>query len=133
MLPTHITLIRMDIYNIAALVAAALLGEITVSLVARKLLARRNDLQIGEQLMGAINKARQDVLAAYKIIDEMEKVNLSLRTENLTLKTENMDLKKDCDFLRRQLHEALDNIQYLQTEVQRAFPVQRKGKKDANN
>lgn len=85
---------------------------------------RTNDqeIQMGEQLMEAVNKARMDVLGAFKMIDEMERVNLVLRTENHTLKVENLDLKTTAKELREQLNDALDNIFILQEEVKKYFP-----------
>lgn len=82
----------------------------------------KEQVEMGEQLMSAINKAQQDVLVAYKMINEMEAVNMTLRTENHQLKAENMDLKASADELRAQLNDALDNIYYLQQAVGKYFP-----------
>ena len=79
--------------------------------------------QIGKQLMSAINDARQDVLNAYKLIDTMEAVNISLKRENFALKTDNEILQDTATQLRIQLNKAMEEIERLAGITKENFKV----------
>jgi hypothetical protein len=114
-----------DVWLIACL--SFLVGGILSFVIFRR--SKKSDVEMGEHLMSAINNARQDVLRAHEMINEMEGVNLVLRTENHQLRVENLDLKSSADQMREQLNDALDNIFYLQQEVAKYFPKSQKPEK----
>lgn len=67
---------------------------------------QKEELEIGQQLMKAINDGRREILEAYEIIEKME-------TENRTLKRENMELTIERDrfeALANELKEKLDKL-----------------------
>lgn len=67
---------------------------------------QKEEIEIGQQLMKAINDGRREILEAYEIIEKME-------TENRTLKRENMELAIERDrfeALANELKEKLDKL-----------------------
>lgn len=112
----------MSIEQFTLLFVAVILAEIVVSLLARRFFSTKSQIKFGEELMAAVNKARQDVLNASRVIEEMEAFNLNLRTENQHLNAENLRLEKLAAQLKSQLHTALDDIDYFQKELKKVFP-----------
>lgn len=112
----------MNIETTIILAAALCVGEIAVSLLARRYLSSGSQLKLGEELMNAINRARQDVIAANELITQMEAVNIKLRQDNQQLSAENMRLENLAAQLKAQLNIALDDIDYWQHELRKAFP-----------
>lgn len=125
----------MNIETTIILAAALCVGEIAVSLLARRLLSTDSQLKLGEELMNAINRARQDVIAANELITQMEAVNIKLRQDNQQLSADNMRLENLAAQLKAQLNTALDDIDYWQHELRKAFPNwpdKSKGQKNNN-
>lgn len=104
------------------LFVAVIVAEIIASVLARRFITTKNQIKFGEELMAAVNKARQDVLNASQVIEEMEAINLHLRKENQQLNAENLRLEKLAAQLKSQLHTALDDINYWQDELKKVFP-----------
>lgn len=104
------------------LFVAVIVAEIIASVLARRFITTKNQIKFGEELMAAVNKARQDVLNASQVIEEMEHINLNLRKENQQLNAENLRLEKLAAQLKSQLHTALDDINYWQDELKKVFP-----------
>lgn len=112
----------MSIVQFTWLFVAVIAAEIIVSLVAKRFWSAKSQIKFGEELMGAVNKARQDVIAANDLIAQMEAINLQLRQENQHLSAENLRLEKLAAQLKSQLHSALDDINYWQDELKKIFP-----------
>lgn len=64
---------------------------------------QKEDLEIGEKLMKAINDGRRDILEAYEIIEKMEVENRCLKHENMELTIERDKFKSLADELRSKL------------------------------
>lgn len=108
--------------NLAMVFLALLVGEILSSLLAKRFLVKKNEFKQYSELMEAINNTRQDVIAANKLIEEMERINLDLRKQNQELTAENMKLENLATQLKAQLNTALNDIDYWREELKKTFP-----------
>lgn len=64
---------------------------------------QKEDLEIGEQLMTAIDDGREKILKMYVLVDSMEAENKRLKKENMTLTIERDQFKELADKLRDEL------------------------------
>lgn len=64
---------------------------------------QKEELEIGMQLMKAINDGRKEIMEAYEIIERMEIENRTLKRENMELTIERDNFKLLADELRAKL------------------------------
>lgn len=112
----------MNIEQITWLLVAVFFAEIVVSLLARRFFNQKSQIKYSEELMAAVNRARQDVLQANKLIEEMESINMGLRHQNQQLKVENMQKDNIISQLKAQLNQSLNDIDYWRELYQKSLP-----------
>lgn len=78
------------------------------------------------ELVKAVKEAREDILRLYKIIDEMEKINVTIKEENLALKAEVDQFRQ----LAEQAKSRLADLQKYVAELEEKVCPQSKRKKN---
>lgn len=83
--------------------------------------ARREDLDLYNSLQNAVMEARKDLVAVYKILDEMEAANVVLKTENMEIRKERDTFKQMANEARGKLDEALAYVAALEEKMKQHF------------
>lgn len=69
------------------------------------------------ELVSAVKNAREDILRLYKIIDEMEAMNATLKVENINLKIEKDRFKQLADEAKGELDRLRNYISELESRL----------------
>lgn len=112
----------MSIEQFTWLFVAVIAAEIVVSLIAKRFWSAKSQIKYSEELLAAVNRARQDVLDANKLIEEMEAINKGLREQNQKLVVENMQQTNIINQLKAQLNRSLDDIDYWRELYEKSLP-----------
>jgi hypothetical protein len=70
---------------------------------------QKEDLEIGEKLMRSINDAREDVMNAYSLLNQLETENYELRNMNRKLEIEILEKNNLITKLRSELEDTTRN------------------------
>lgn len=120
--------------------ATAILGFIAANwkeILGYKRLSRKENIEIGDKLMEAIDDGRKKILEMYALVDSMEAANKSLKkeVEMLDLQVKTVTIERDnFKSLYEQAKEKLKNVEFdlLQCaeQVKKNFHVQHPTKKN---
>ena len=80
-------------------------------------MVQKEELEIGMQLMKAINDGRKEIMEAYEIIERMEIENRTLKRENMELTIERDNFKLMADELRAKLDKVTKDFDKVEKQV----------------
>jgi predicted RNase H-like nuclease (RuvC/YqgF family) len=112
----------MSIEQFTWLFFAVITAEIIVSLLAKWFWSTNSQIKYSDELLAAVNRARQDVMKANKLIEEMEAINMVLREQNQQLVVENMQKENIISQLKAQLNQSLNDIDYWRELYEKSLP-----------
>jgi len=82
---------------------------------------QKDELEIGEKLMKAINEARDDVVNAYALLNQLETENFELKNMNRKLESEIQEKDSLITRLRADLEDASKKLEAAVLQVQNLF------------
>lgn len=85
---------------------------------------QKEEIEIGQQLMKAINDGRKEVLEAYEIIEKMEAENRTLKREKMELTIERDEFKALAEELKIKLAKALQDFDDCAKQTKKYIAIQ---------
>lgn len=92
---------------------------------------QKEEIEIGQQLMKAINDGRREILEAYEIIEKMEAENRTLKRENIELIIERDQFRSLAEELRGKLAKVSQDFDDCAKQARKYISIQ-KDEKDQN-
>lgn len=85
---------------------------------------QKEEIEIGQQLMKAINDGRREILEAYEIIEKMETENRTLKRENIELTIERDQFKSLAEELRNKLAKVSQDFDDCAKQAKKYIAIQ---------